>query len=326
MRHIGVGLLIVTLASLVTACDRDPAGDDPPPESTTTSAAETATANAAPKPSSGCTSREPRLPAGRSEHHTTVNGEQRRYLAYAPTSAPDTPRPLVFNIHGYGSGASEQVAYTGIEPVAEREDFVTVAPQGRGDPAAFDIIGLPDVTFIGQLIDEVAASACIDLARVYSMGMSNGGGMSAALGCRLADRLAAVAPVTLVIYAAPFCDGTTPTPIATFMGTADPVIPFNGGRINCCGAATIRGAPEIMADWARHNGCDGEPTTEDIASDVEKRTWNGCDSAADTDFYVIEDGGHTWPGSFEVSRLGKTTQSINATETIWSFFAEHHRG
>ena len=329
MRRIGIGLLFVLILSAVTSCDREAERDEAAPASstttTTTTAGSTTGATSGAKASPGCTRSDPGVPAGRSERRTTVEGTERTYLLYVPTSAPPTPRPLVFNIHGHGSTANQQVAYSGVETVAEREDFVTVAPQGQGDPAAFDVIGMTDVTFVGQLIDEVGAAACIDLSRVYSMGMSNGGALSAAIGCRLADRFAAVAPVALVIYIAPFCDGTTPTPISTYMGTDDRVVPFDGGTIRCCGSPTIRPAPEIMADWAKHNGCDGEPATEQIGSDVEKRTWNACEGRAETVFYVVKGGGHTWPGARAISQLGKTTQDIDATETIWSFFAAHQR-
>jgi polyhydroxybutyrate depolymerase len=36
--------------------------------------------------------------------------------------------------------------------------------------------------------------------------------------------------------------------------------------------------------------------------------------------YVIDGGGHTWPGSIDVARLGATTHEIYATDEIWDFF------
>ena len=36
--------------------------------------------------------------------------------------------------------------------------------------------------------------------------------------------------------------------------------------------------------------------------------------------FVIEGGGHTWPGSIDVPRLGATTHEVNATDQIWEFF------
>ncbi len=37
--------------------------------------------------------------------------------------------------------------------------------------------------------------------------------------------------------------------------------------------------------------------------------------------YVIDGGGHTWPGAFPVPLLGVTTAEINATEIILDAFS-----
>jgi polyhydroxybutyrate depolymerase len=37
--------------------------------------------------------------------------------------------------------------------------------------------------------------------------------------------------------------------------------------------------------------------------------------------YVVEEGGHTWPGAIDVPGLGSTTHEISATDLIWEFFA-----
>jgi polyhydroxybutyrate depolymerase len=51
-------------------------------------------------------------------------------------------------------------------------------------------------------------------------------------------------------------------------------------------------------------------------------TWSGCAGGAVVEAYLIEDGGHTWPGSPLVSGRGAVTnQDIDASELIWQFFA-----
>jgi polyhydroxybutyrate depolymerase len=55
-----------------------------------------------------------------------------------------------------------------------------------------------------------------------------------------------------------------------------------------------------------------------VSDEVVHFSWSGCD--ASTDFYVIENGGHTWPGSIEVPGLGHVTSDISATEIIWEAF------
>ena len=42
--------------------------------------------------------------------------------------------------------------------------------------------------------------------------------------------------------------------------------------------------------------------------------------------YIVEGGGHTWPGAADVARLGNVTQEIDATDLIWEFFEAHPYG
>ena len=54
----------------------------------------------------------------------------------------------------------------------------------------------PETTseFPGRVIDVVSHAFCTDTRRTYVTGHSGGGRMASALGCRIADRIAAIAP------------------------------------------------------------------------------------------------------------------------------------
>jgi polyhydroxybutyrate depolymerase len=79
-----------------------------------------------------------------------------------------------------------------------------------------------------------------------------------------------------------------------------------------------------VKDWATHNGCASDPDSTRVAADVVRESYSGCKAGADVVLYVVEDGGHTWPGaSIDVGAFGKTTHSIDATALIWEFFAAH---
>ncbi len=112
-------------------------------------------------------------------------------------------------------------------------------------------------------------------------------------------------------------------PIVSFHGTDDKQVPFEGGtgsRLDLPVTATR----DNMRGWAEHNGCNLTLQTQRIASDVVLEFYGGCAEGADVQLYVIEGGGHTWPGaSRNVAMLGSTTQSISATEIAWRFFSEH---
>jgi polyhydroxybutyrate depolymerase len=92
--------------------------------------------------------------------------------------------------------------------------------------------------------------------------------------------------------------------------------------VHCCGGALVQPAPDTLAKWAAYDGCGPTFTDEQLGTEVRKRTWPGC-QGAETTFYIIDGGGHTWPGSIDVGRLGHTTKQIDASATLWDFFKSH---
>jgi polyhydroxybutyrate depolymerase len=256
-----------------------------------------------------------------------VEGADRTYVLYVPASYDGTrPVPVVLNFHGFGSNAEQQIAYGDFRPLADREGFLVVAPDGQGTPRHFNLLGaLPgeqdDVTFTRALIDHLEAAFCVDSRRVYATGMSNGGALTSVLACRASDRLAAFGSVAAVI----FLGGCgRPAPIAAFAGTSDPVVPYEGGTIKCCGGSSYPPTEETMAKWASHDGCDNAPADSRLSAMVRLRQFEGCQAGAEVRLYTIEGGGHTWPGTrVEVPLLGTTTKEIDASEVLWTFFAAH---
>jgi polyhydroxybutyrate depolymerase len=154
--------------------------------------------------------------------------------------------------------------------------------------------------------------------------MSDGGAMTSALACAMPKRFAAYAAVAVVFYSHG-CAAGTPVAIAAFSGTADPVVPFAGGPVNCCGHPSLPAPTMSMTGWATHNACATKREIK-IGSDVVLTRWTDCRGTSAVDFYVIQGGGHTWPGSISIASLGKTTQTINASAVIWQFFEAHPQG
>jgi polyhydroxybutyrate depolymerase len=79
-----------------------------------------------------------------------------------------------------------------------------------------------------------------------------------------------------------------------------------------------------MRAWAKHNRCERAPVERRISSHVRRRTWRQCE--ADTELYVVEGGGHSWPGKpvpqFEAA-FGPGTTEVDATSLIFDFFFAH---
>jgi polyhydroxybutyrate depolymerase len=267
-------------------------------------------------------------PSGQFSQTFTFQGATRTDQLYVPPAYTGTKRvPLVFDFHGYGSNAVEQMIYGNFKPQANANDFLIVAPDGQsnGGGRHFNLTGEKglqnDIAMVSSLMSHLEATLCIDASRVYSTGMSDGGATTSVLACLLPNKFAAFAAVAVIV----FCGSKTGRAVAieAFSGTADPVVPFNGGQVSCCGHPTLPAAPASMAAWAAHDHCATKFTDVRLGSEVRRRTWSGCKPGSAAVFYIIDGGGHTWPGSIPIASLGLTTQQIKASDVIWKFFAAH---
>jgi polyhydroxybutyrate depolymerase len=171
------------------------------------------------------------ITAGTFEDSVLSGGAARRYRLAIP-AAGHRALPLILNFHGFGSNAIEQAFYSQLESKGPAQGYVVATPQGTGSAAFWNILPqLPapdDVAFTNAIIDHLEQTLCIDPTRVYSTGISNGAGMTALLGCRMAKRLAAIAPVSGVNLVAGCPKGTPPVSVIAFHGDADRVVGYGG--------------------------------------------------------------------------------------------------
>lgn len=262
------------------------------------------------------------------------SGKERYYLLYVPKSYDaKKPTALVMSLHGAENWPSFQMRISDWNRVADKHGFLVVYPAGEGGgPRIWGMRGamrtgarMPDVDFISDLIDRLQTSYNIDPARIYANGLSNGGGMSFALSCRLSHRIAAIGAVAAAeTLPWEWCTDPTPVPMIAFHGTGDRITPYHGDTV-WISRDPFPSIPLWTAKWARRNQCAATPTESVIASDVTRLDYRGCAANASVVLYTIKGGGHTWPGGPELAEwlLGPTTQSIDASEVMWAFFQEH---
>ena len=241
-----------------------------------------------------------------------VSGQRERgYRLFVPPGYDGRTRlPLVFDLHGSGGSSAGQARNSGFEVIAERERFAVAtldAENARWNVPVAD--GRPDdVAYVSDVIDHVAARVCIDPSRVYATGFSGGGRMSSLLGCRLNDRIAAIAPVSALRWPGP-CTGRS-VPVLTFHGLADPQNPYDGkapGR----GAEWLESVPDALAAWAKHDGCDPKVILEDPPGPLSTMRYAGCRDA-EVRMIRIDGLGHTW-----------AKNEVDATAAIWAFFSQY---
>jgi polyhydroxybutyrate depolymerase len=299
----------------------------------------TAASPGGPVPSAGCDADDVAAP-GVTDRTIPSGGDERRFQLTVPEGYDGTtPLPLVFAFHGLTVSYAVVPGMSGFgDMAAAGYDFIAVSPSGLLDGTVPYWVAAPtqdnrEVAFVADLLDLLEDELCIDTGQVFSTGMSNGGQMSSLLACQLSDRFTAVAPLAGVEFSEQ-CDGD-PVPVMAFHGDADPIVTYEGGGLNATAIADIHhwkgdvpdglpvhgGVEDAMANWAAHNGCEGEPRDEMLTPEVRRVTWQGCEAA--TLLYDVIGGGHTWPGKpmpgFE-DMFGHTTTDIDATALMFDFF------
>jgi polyhydroxybutyrate depolymerase len=260
-------------------------------------------------------------------------GYARDSLLHVPASYdPTKGTMLVINYHGYTSNAAEQVALTDMNPVADARNFIVAYPDGIGggwnagtcctetQPANVD-----DVQFTKDLLALLGSRYCLDPGRVYATGFSNGGFMSHLLACVMADTFAAVAPVSGVLGIDPSqCTPSRAVPVQDFHGTADPVVPYDGGpALKLLPPVVFRSVPSTMDIWRSNDGCLGAPTTTYQNGTATCTRWSDCNGGADVELCTLVGEGHQWPGGIAVPGLGNGTTDVYATTRMIDFFVDH---
>lgn len=265
----------------------------------------------------------------------SLDGFNRSYLVHVPASASaSVPAPVLFVFHGAEQTPDQIRALAGIEQFADPEGYITVYPRGVqlgwavGGITGPDLAGVDDVRFTRAMLVNLSATLNIDPDRIFAAGFSNGGMLMHKLACDGADIMAAVASVgaTMLENVAGTCAPLDPISTLFLHGTEDVSFPWEG-RVGDP-SFILMGAEQTVATWAMLSSCDAVPSVEllpDVAEDgttVELRTFTGCSAGSQLAFYVINGGGHTWPGSSNPlpESFGRTTQDIVGSREILQFF------
>ncbi len=279
-------------------------------------------------------------------------GIARHYSLFVPSGyTPGTALPLVVNIHGGGLNDMLQNMMSGMNVVAERENFLVAYPDavdgywyGHWKTDPWD-----DVGYLGSVINQVSTLYSIDASRVYATGFSEGAITTYILNVAFPDTFAAIAPVAAF---RPYTPGTDilfppglpwvpsrPTPVLQIQGTADLLVPYEGG-LSYYGWE-YPACEEFVGAYALNNGWNGSPPTvldlPDLdptdGTTVQLLTYN-CGTYVDTEgnqrstetlLYRVVGGGHNWPSDYNWVRTQEVpaTHDIVASEVIWAFFSRH---
>lgn len=263
--------------------------------------------------------------------YTTTSGVKRTMLLHIPINYDiNSKTPLIFSFHGHGRTGAWQENLTRFSDESFNPDMFVVYPDGinamwQGDP---DAPGYDDVSFVLELIKSLEDEFCIDKARIYSSGQSNGGGFSLnQLACDpiASNKIAAFMGGSAAAYqgtsdvgcnaaTVPFdCNpGRDFIPILETHGLNDTTIAYYGGpRKDRC-LPTI---PHFITEWAKRDGLGSSNiTTSQSSGNVIKYQFGASIHATGlVTHYRIQGMGHSWPWKSE-------GHYIDATEIAMEFF------
>jgi polyhydroxybutyrate depolymerase len=277
----------------------------------------------------------PATAAGKRE--IRYDGETRSFTIEYP--AGPQPAPAIVVLHG-ATATPGRLRHMAEITLSER-GWVEIYPRaidkhwndGRETAGGKPVHDVDDLGFLRAMLDQLASEGLVDPKRVFFAGYSDGGGLALRVLCAAPELAAGAAVVAMTLPEGLDCAGGPPVPLMLFNGTADPRVPFNGGPFSVPGnkdQGRVLSADETAARFALRNHCgawDEIDITDHFPTDgtrVRLHVYRGC--AAPLFQYVIEGGGHTWPGTKEYRRvreeLGRASLDVSATFEIEDFFTD----
>ena len=283
------------------------------------------------------------------QRHGCGDDHDRRKPRSFTSQLPDKrPAPLVIVLHGNTQTGTDMITRTAWPAVAQHEGFAVVFPDGLNHSWA-DLRpnnlragrvpphGTDDVAFITKLVEKFVADGSADPKRIYVTGISNGGAMTMTLVCKRADLFAAAATVVISLtdQSANPCRPSRPVPMLMMNGTADPLVPYKGGRGTSRYAVDgFWSAERTLGFWRKNNGCEAKDAAVTEIEDIDRndrstvtRIDSKCPPGRDVVLYRVNDGGHRMPGNpdarfprLAITFLGPQNRDIDGAETIWTFF------
>src|SRR5271167_1511038 len=209
-----------------------------------------------------------------------VDGRARTFEVHVPSGYDGRKKvPLVLALHGRLGTGSGQEKLAHLDKVSDEHGFLVVYPDGldrgwadgRGGTPS-DRGGVDDVKFLSALIDKVESEYKVDAKKVFAVGMSNGGFMSGRLACDLSDRIAAVGIVgaSLSENTAATCRPRQPVSVMMIQGTADPLVPFEGGALRKGAGGVVLSHEAAVKKFVEVDRCKASPRK--ITSQITRET------------------------------------------------------
>lgn len=246
---------------------------------------------------------------------TTPSGKERRYLLSVSSHYnPSKAAPVLFGFGGWQDTPENYRSYARFGTTGALSEAIVIYPEGierawEGAPYAVSAPG-EDIAFVRQLLDVVDRDYRVDRNRVYATGMSNGGGMSAVLGCHAQDIFAGVAMVSAAFYNPVEINcANKPIPVLIVHGTADKLTRYEGGLLHNSPYLPVQ---TVLDGYARRNVCHAvPPVVTPREGNAELIAYQGC--LAHTEHLKVHGADHSWNYAPDVAN------------EVWNFLARQSK-
>lgn len=263
----------------------------------------------------------------------TGDGPREAIVAFAQKPGPN---PTIIVLHGATISAERMVKASGFAEAAAERGFTAVFPEGKAqrwnDARNTGHSNVDDVGFLNALARQLIDAKIADPTRLYLAGISNGGMMAFTMICEPESPFVGIATVisSLPSNLESSCHPPRPLTVVMMNGTADPMVPFAGGKVGFLGRrGNVLGAERTADIFAKAEGCgthtqamlpksnSGEKTS------IKLLTWAGCLPGSGVRLYEVLGGGHQIPGgpTFLPFLFGNPNHDIRAANEILEAFS-----
>ena len=266
----------------------------------------------------------------------TIDGVKRTATLVEFDRLKKRRRPVIMVLHGGagGSGAGLRARRNlGVDMVARKVGATVVYPDavdgylGRakpGEPAP------DDAAFLRALATRLIEQGVTSHRRIYVAGVSGGGMLAMKMACEQSDLFSGVGAfvANMPVDWAASCNPVQPVAFMLMNGTADPMVPFNGGIAHMPegprDVLSSKATFDLFSKAAQCTGLRSETIVDRDRNDGSRVLIDhGVGCRAPVEFIKVEGGGHTIPGRrLSSSRglpVGAQNNDLDGARLMWEF-------
>ncbi len=267
-----------------------------------------------------------------------IDGIERTYHVHKPDAVFEA-LPLLIVLHGGGGQGIGLKNTYGFQPIIERGEVIAAYPD------AINGQWLPnDVAFLDDAIDEIISRERVDPDQLFITGASRGGLMTFIMVATSKHSFQAAGTViaSQVQGLAEQYPISRPISFAMIAGTADPLMPYDGGW-GAMGQPRSTGEPgsyvlpveEVIQGLLNVNSITSDPVISSFGNRDQSDgcthqvyQWTHSQTGQSVLLVKVEGGGHVVPGGRQYlpkSWIGSACHDFDHAQVMWEFFQEQGR-